>query len=327
MWFGVNGELTYTSTVIIPNQWYHLVMIFDGSLAANNLKLYVNGAPDRFATISQTRVPRYSVSNFYVGAADNADPLGFNGLIDEVRVYNRALSASEVMDLYNGAPAHVGPVVGISGSLAGNVGVQLPLTGSVTPTSANPITVGWSVLNGPGNVSFWDASAAATTASFAQPGSYVLRLSASDGAITTWANITGTIAGSLYNSWASSYGLSGNNALAAACPAGDGVSNLMKYALGLNPNTFCGTPTDGTKAGLPLESFAGSTLSLTYQKDTSKTDISYLVECGVDLKTWSNSGVTEQIMATNGAIQTVKASVPMAGKTKQFIRLKVNVNP
>ena len=257
------------------------------------------------------------------GAADNADTVGFQGLIDELRIYNRALSQSEIMDLYNAVPADMGPVVNAGGAVSGNVGVPLPLTGSATDDGIpGALTVGWSVLSGPGNVSFGNASAAAATASFSQPGAYVLRLTANDGALTTWANTTGTIA-SPYNTWTGTHGLTGSNASATACPAGDRIANLMKYALGLDPGKVCATPTDGTNPGLPLLTVEASTLSLVYQKDTTKTDIAYLVEAASDLTSWSNNGVTEQLIATNGAIQTIKASVSKGGNPKQFIRLKV----
>ncbi len=43
-----------------------------------------------------------------------------------------------------------------------------------------PLTVTWSVADGPGEVTFADAHVAATTASFSAPGVYTLRLTASD---------------------------------------------------------------------------------------------------------------------------------------------------
>jgi hypothetical protein len=43
-------------------------------------------------------------------------------------------------------------------------------------------------------------------------------------------------AGSGFTSWASTGGLTGNNALPGAIPHGDGVPNLLKYAFGLNPS-------------------------------------------------------------------------------------------
>ncbi|MBC8094506.1 MAG: DUF5060 domain-containing protein, partial [Akkermansiaceae bacterium] len=59
------------------------------------------------------------------------------------------------------------------------------------------------------------------------------------GATNAFGTGTATLAltvSQLYDAWASSYGLTGTNSLATATPAGDGITNLMKYALGLNPN-------------------------------------------------------------------------------------------
>jgi hypothetical protein len=47
------------------------------------------------------------------------------------------------------------------------------------------LTTNWSKVSGPGTVSFVDASSVDTTAIFAQTGVYVLRLTASDGAISS----------------------------------------------------------------------------------------------------------------------------------------------
>jgi len=61
------------------------------------------------------------------------------------------------------------------------------LQGSVTDDGlpANTLSISWSRVSGPGNVTFANPSAAATSATFAADGVYVLRLTASDGALTT----------------------------------------------------------------------------------------------------------------------------------------------
>ncbi len=92
-------------------------------------------------------------------------------------------------------------------------------------------------------------------------------------------------------------------------------------ALGLNPNLPCTSYTDGANPGLPLLGTEGPVLTLTYQRDTAKTDITYVIETSTDLMSWSSSGVTEQILSTNGTVQTVKASVTV--KPKVFMRLRV----
>jgi hypothetical protein len=48
----------------------------------------------------------------------------------------------------------------------------------------------WSKVNGPGGVTFADASAVDTTASFSLPGAYVFRFTADDSALPTFDDIT-----------------------------------------------------------------------------------------------------------------------------------------
>ena len=63
------------------------------------------------------------------------------------------------------------------------------LDGTVTddgmPDPPASITTAWTVVSGPGKVSFTDASAEDTTANFSAPGTYVLRLTADDGDLKT----------------------------------------------------------------------------------------------------------------------------------------------
>ena len=110
----------------------------------------------------------------------------------------------------------------------------------------------------------------------------------------------------------------------AATPAGDGISNLMKYALNLNPKT------NGI-AGLPIGSVAligGSNyLTLSYTKVISASDITYLVQVSGDLQSWSSA--TSPVSLTNnldGTTQTVvvKDLIPTSTANKRFIRLKIS---
>ena len=52
-----------------------------------------------------------------------------------------------------------------------------------------PLKITWSKISGPGTVTFANASAAATTASFSVAGDYVLRLTAYDGEHTTTGDV------------------------------------------------------------------------------------------------------------------------------------------
>ncbi len=65
-----------------------------------------------------------------------------------------------------------------------------------------------------------------------------------------------------------------------AAPAGDGVANLIKYALGMNPLV-------DSVVGLPVVSNNGGFLEIQFQRNLSATDITYSVIASDDLVTWT----------------------------------------
>ena len=71
------------------NTWTHVVLTYDGA----NLKSYVNG------TLMQTQSTWYSFSGsdpFTLGQRHQNEQVDFTGMLDDVRIYDRALSAAEV---------------------------------------------------------------------------------------------------------------------------------------------------------------------------------------------------------------------------------------
>ncbi|MEK7609595.1 MAG: DUF4082 domain-containing protein [Patescibacteria group bacterium] len=92
-----NGTIsnTVTSTATITaNQLTHVACTWDGS----SFRLYINGALN--TSVSQTITPAINSSPLYLGQyGGNSDRL--QGVLDEVRIYNRSLSNSEIQDLYN----------------------------------------------------------------------------------------------------------------------------------------------------------------------------------------------------------------------------------
>jgi len=84
-----------------------------------------------------------------------------------------------------------------------NQSVELPnsavLIGSVSddgsPDPPGDVSTTWSATSGPGTVTFLDSSSLETTASFSASGTYILRLTASDGALTSYEEVTVTVAG------------------------------------------------------------------------------------------------------------------------------------
>ena len=71
------------------------------------------------------------------------------------------------------------------------------LSGTVTddglPNPPGAVTVGWSQISGLAGVTFANAAVASTTATFPGAGTYVLRLTANDGALTATDEVTVTV--------------------------------------------------------------------------------------------------------------------------------------
>lgn len=91
-------------------------------------------------------------------------------------------------------PTNRAPAVsaGLNQSIA--LPASVALQGSVgddgLPNPPGAITLAWTKVSGPGTVTFGDPASAGTSASFSDPGTYVLRLTASDGVIARSADVT-----------------------------------------------------------------------------------------------------------------------------------------
>ena len=97
-YFGVRFVNTYFDSEAIyeSDTWYHIIMIHKD----NSLKLYVNGNMVNSSEQSPTTFSNY-VNNFNIGRKSCWNYDQFKGIIDDIRLYNRALSDSEIQALYN----------------------------------------------------------------------------------------------------------------------------------------------------------------------------------------------------------------------------------
>lgn len=95
---GVNTEVEADGPTAVLNTWTHLVETYDGT----TLKLYVNGALVS-SLVTTTYSPNVSPTQFDIGAEyfNGAQTSFFLGSIDEVSVYNSALTAAKIRSHYN----------------------------------------------------------------------------------------------------------------------------------------------------------------------------------------------------------------------------------
>ena len=90
---GNGAEQVVETSELATGQWVHVAVTLEG----NTGTLYVNGlsAASNFVTLDP---PDFAPVNNYIGQSQWPDPL-FDGRIDDFRIYNYALSASDIRDL------------------------------------------------------------------------------------------------------------------------------------------------------------------------------------------------------------------------------------
>jgi N-acetylneuraminic acid mutarotase len=81
-----------SESIITDDQWHHVGFVWDGAYRS----LYVDGTEVAKDTAVQNPL-KYADGGMYIGAGKNLEAgTFFSGLIDDVRVYNKALSADEI---------------------------------------------------------------------------------------------------------------------------------------------------------------------------------------------------------------------------------------
>jgi hypothetical protein len=92
--WGHSHDVTGTTT-LIANEWYHAVVTYDS--ASSTLKTYINNELDLNQTTTDYNT---SGTTIEVGSVNSGVNGRFNGIIDDVRIFNTALTADQVQVLY-----------------------------------------------------------------------------------------------------------------------------------------------------------------------------------------------------------------------------------
>lgn len=103
----LNATSLVSSQVIQPNTWYHAVIVYEEN---TNYSLYINGVFENWQVTSGS-LP--ATQGFKIGTFRDANNRWFNGTIDDVRVYNRSLTQTEIFTLYN-QTKRIAPTTNIS---------------------------------------------------------------------------------------------------------------------------------------------------------------------------------------------------------------------
>ena len=91
-WAGPNT--LNSSTDVNDGNWKHIVFVADGSSSF----IYINGSLD---ATGSTKIQASANSSNYVFGARSGGSFAFDGQLDQIAIFNRALSSTEVSALYN----------------------------------------------------------------------------------------------------------------------------------------------------------------------------------------------------------------------------------
>lgn len=115
--------------------------------------------------------------------------------------------------------------------------------------------------------------------------------------------------------WRVAYGSDTGN------PANDGLKNMVKYALGLDPALRALSAQQPAASLTPIS--GASHLTLTVPRRNKRTDVDYIVEVSSDLGTWNSGPGHTVIMQDDETTLVVRDAIALSAAPRRFIRLKV----
>ena len=318
-----NNDRFVSNTTFTSGVWHHLALVFDGSLpAAERARLYVNGVLDITAAETSTTVIN-STAPLLIGRASETDTNYFDGSVDEVRLHRRALSAGEIAALAN-ETATAAPIVSAGTAPAAVVNTAASLAGSVNVGSGPTATAQWTKISGPGSAAFGNAASPATSVTITRGGSYVLRLTATSTAGQVYQNLPVTVPyeSGIFADWQAVNWPGITDAAiigSAADPDRDGHTNVLEWALHLDPKTpdVFQPQLDTTAPGFFYTYTRRKTLAgeATFQVEWSDT-------LGND---WSTAGVgAPALISQTTTSETIAVPIPI-NSTRRFFRVKITM--
>src|SRR5439155_2981652 len=108
----------YGTTALALNQWYFVAGVYNA--ATQTMDVYVNGVLDDGSLDGAvTSTQQNSTYNVDIGKRSGLSGFEFNGRIDEVRIYNRALAAGEIQTEMNAPVGSPEQLLGLAADGAG----------------------------------------------------------------------------------------------------------------------------------------------------------------------------------------------------------------
>ena len=186
VWVSPFGLAARSTGRLALNEWSHVAATYDGSAIA----IYINGALD--VSVPRVGTPPVNTHPFIFGAARENDGFyNFQGLMDEIEIFDRALTAAEIQSIYDaGSAGKCGPGVPVADAgddrtfewTSGSTEVTLDGTGSSDP-QGDILSYSWTIVDRPlgSAATLSDANTATPTLTPDKLGDYEVEVTVDDG--------------------------------------------------------------------------------------------------------------------------------------------------
>ena len=100
-----------SASAVNTGSWVHVACTWDGTTGTNSFKVYFNGSLEGQGTPSSTETVA-ATGVLTIGAMPNSgNTYWYGGAFDEIGIWSRALSATEISQLYNGGSGLAYPLI------------------------------------------------------------------------------------------------------------------------------------------------------------------------------------------------------------------------
>ena len=223
-----NNGGNISSSILSNSNWEHLIMTYDG----DSIKFYLNG----LLVFSKQEIDSFqAASNGFLNISSliNLPITPFNGQIDDIGIWNRALNQCEISALYH-AQQLTPPVVTLGSDTLSICGATTTLDAGTDPTWASYL---------------WNTSETTQDISVSNAGLYTIAVTDTNGCIGYDTTLVSIIAPTIIAS--DTVICIGDSVVLTACPTGNGCmelpSNLQNGLVAHYP--FCGNANDESGNG------------------------------------------------------------------------------
>ncbi len=133
-------EVTVSGAVLDNVSWQNFLGTYDPAGVSPTMNSYLNGVLIGSNTNPNTPIlyDTTSAGDLYLAANSSTAAKTYNGSITDVQVYNRILTAMEILDIYNGSDSQISGNAGVAGATISYTG---PVSGGVVAGGGGTYTI------------------------------------------------------------------------------------------------------------------------------------------------------------------------------------------